>query len=72
MQWKNGGVQKPVPYPGAGSCSSLVACGDVRCGESEGGDDSCPANFCEKQHDGSTPHGLIQLYISAKDLGPEK
>lgn len=20
----------------------------------------------------STPHGLIQLYISAKDLGPEK
>lgn len=46
-------MQKPVPYPGAGSGSSLVARGNVRCGESEYGGDACPANLCEKQHDGA-------------------
>lgn len=52
-QRNNGGVQKPLPYPGAGSGSSLVARGNVRCGESEYGGDACPANLCEKQHDGA-------------------
>lgn len=50
-QKNNRGVQKPVPpFPGAGSGSSLA--GDMRCGKSEGGGDTCPANLCEKQHDG--------------------